>query len=104
MYDKAGCGERLRKLRKMRGRTQEEVAKDIGVSVDTIRKLEQGKRMPSVAVVDLLRVYYETTADYIIAGVTGYKPKFEENSNATSIDRKARIEKIAEAIRELAME
>ena len=51
MYDKKECGDRLKRLRKAKGKTQEEVAKEIGVSVDTICKVEQGKRSPSIAVV-----------------------------------------------------
>jgi len=101
MYDKIGCGDRLRKLRRIRNLTQEEVASDIGVSVDTIRKLEQGKRMPSVAVVDLLRGYYGTTADYIISGITGQNPKFDETMSNVPRDKRAKVEKIFEEIKEL---
>lgn len=70
MYDKISGANRIKKLRKEKGKTQQELASDIGVSVDTIRKLEQGSRMPSIAVVDLLTKYFNTTADYIISGKT----------------------------------
>lgn len=68
MYDKKECGHRLKQLREAKGKTQQEVAKAVGLSVDTICKIEQGKRCPSIAVVELLRNYYNTTADYIISG------------------------------------
>ena len=101
MYDKIGCGERLRKLRKNKKLTQQEVASEIGISVDTIRKLEQGKRMPSVAVVDLLRGYYGTTADYIISGVTNQTAEFDEVLSSVPRDKRAKIEIILEEIKEL---
>lgn len=68
MYDKVECGVRLKGLRESLGKIQRDVAKDIDISTDTLRKIEQGKRSPSLAVVDLLAAYYNTTADYIISG------------------------------------
>ena len=43
MYDKISCGERLKSLRKNKRKTQKEVSNEVGISADTIRKLEQGK-------------------------------------------------------------
>lgn len=39
-----GIGERLRKLRTMRGMSQDELAERAGLSRDLIAKLEQGRR------------------------------------------------------------
>ncbi|MFD9811767.1 helix-turn-helix transcriptional regulator [Streptomyces sp. NPDC059080] len=40
----ANLGDRLREVRKRRGKTQNELARESGVSVSLIRKLEQGER------------------------------------------------------------
>ena len=45
-----------------------EVSKEIGVSIETIRKLEQGKKGASMEVLDLLRDYYDSKMDFILYG------------------------------------
>lgn len=40
MYNKRDCGNRLRQLREAINKTQQEVADEIGISVDTICKVE----------------------------------------------------------------
>jgi transcriptional regulator with XRE-family HTH domain len=42
--DGGGLGERVARLRRRRGMTQEELAERAGVSVELVRKLEQGRR------------------------------------------------------------
>lgn len=68
MYDKIAVGRRLKCLRHMTGKTQMEVSKEIGVSIETIRKLEQGKKGASMEVLDLLRDYYDSKMDFILYG------------------------------------
>lgn len=95
MYNKTECGKRLKQLREVKGKTQQEVANEIGISVDTIRKLEQGKRSPSIIVVDALRDYYNTTADYIISGLRG------EDYRLLDKDKQVMLDSIIESIRKL---
>lgn len=45
-----------------------EVSKEIGVSIETIRKLEQGKKGASMQVLDSLRDYYGSKMDFILYG------------------------------------
>ncbi|MCM1171520.1 MAG: helix-turn-helix domain-containing protein [Clostridium sp.] len=68
MYDKIAVGRRLKCLRHMAGKTQMEVAREIGISVETVRKLEQGKKGASMEVLDLLRDYYDSKMDFIMYG------------------------------------
>lgn len=75
MYDKMECGKRLKQLREAIGKTQQEVAQELSISVDTLRKLEQGKRMPSAWIIDILGNYYKTSTDYIISGKSGCQLK-----------------------------
>lgn len=100
MYDKVGCGKRLKKLRESMDKTQQEVAEEIGISIDTIRKLEQGKRLPSVVVIDLFREYYNTTADYIISGIT-HDNQMESMILAAPHDKRAVVERILDDLKEL---
>ncbi len=44
---RGGIGERLARLRRRRALTQEELAERAGVSVELVRKLEQGRRRGS---------------------------------------------------------
>ena len=101
MYDKISCGERLKSLRKDKRKTQKEVSNEVGISADTIRKLEQGKRAPSVGVVDLLADYYGVTADYIISGINRQNTEYNEKFNGISKEKRAKVEMILEEIKEL---
>ncbi len=71
MNDKTECGKRIKTLRILMGKTQQEVAAETMISIDTLRKLEQGKRWPSIIVTDVLKNYYHTTSDYILFGDNG---------------------------------
>lgn len=68
MYDRIATGKRLKSLRCITGKSQYEVSKELGVSVETIRKLEQGKRGMSVEILDSLSNYYNTKIEYIVYG------------------------------------
>lgn len=101
MYDKISCGERLKSLRKNKRKTQKEVSNEVGISADTIRKLEQGKRAPSVGVVDLLADYYGVTADYIISGINRSSLEFDEKLSDIPKGKRMSLIKIIEEIKEL---
>lgn len=63
--------------------------------------MEQGKRSPSIAVVDLLKCYYNTTADYIISGYV--EGEQTENMLLKSLPEQKRdvAERLLEDIKEL---
>ncbi|MBE5932605.1 MAG: helix-turn-helix transcriptional regulator [Lachnospiraceae bacterium] len=101
MYNKTSCGERLKMLRKKKKKTQEMVSRETGISTDTIRKLEQGRRAPSVGVVDLLADYYGVTADYIISGINRQNPEVNEMMSGIPKEKRAKVQKIVDEIKEL---
>lgn len=101
MYDKKECGNRLRQLREELGKTQLEVANETGLCVDTICKLEQGKRCPSVTVLDILRKYYNTTSDYIICGETEQTEEGKSLLKSVPEQKRAVVEKLMENIKDL---
>ncbi len=101
MYDKKECGNRLRQLREELGKTQLEVANETGLCVDTICKLEQGKRCPSVTVLEILRKYYNTTSDYIISGDTEQIEECKSLLKSVPEQKRAVVEKLMESIMDL---
>ncbi|MCM1494484.1 MAG: helix-turn-helix domain-containing protein [Bacteroides sp.] len=101
MYDKIECGKRLKLLRESVQKTQQEVSLDLSISVDTLRKLEQGKRMPSAWIIDILGTYYNTTTDYIISGKSGAQSEVPENPNSALSEKKIILERIMSDLKKL---
>lgn len=60
--------ERIKELRKKLGKTQSQMAEEIGVSVDLISKIEQGQRSLSMSMLVLLAEYFDVSTDYILKG------------------------------------
>jgi transcriptional regulator with XRE-family HTH domain len=75
----AGIGERLRRLRANRGVTQEELAALAGVSVDLIKKLEQGRRQ-SARLTSLARL--TDALDVPLSQLTDKHPRLGGDSDA----------------------
>jgi len=58
--------ERLKQLRKDKGVSQKDVAKEIGVTVSAYSNYEQGLREPSNQILINICKYYDVTADYLL--------------------------------------
>jgi len=69
-YDLEKSGERLKKLRKEAGCTQERMAEETGLNIKTIQAAEQGKRGVSVDTLCVAADYFGASLDYIVAGET----------------------------------
>lgn len=67
-YDLVESGKRIRNLRKQFGLTQEELAEQLGVALNTISRIEIGQRGVSIDLALELAVHFNSTLDYIIAG------------------------------------
>ena len=61
--------DRIQKLRKSRGISQEELADKIGVSRQAVSKWESEQSTPDIEKVILLSNYFETTTDYLLKGI-----------------------------------
>lgn len=101
MFDRKACGRRLKQLRKEKNMHQDEVAAEMGISADTISKLEQGRRSPSATVVCILSNYYKTSADYILFGVARDGYAGSEWIRGLPLEKRRRVEKMIEDIRGL---
>lgn len=74
--------ERITKLRKERGLTQKDFAEKLGVSIDSVRRWEQGKRSPDVEILSNIARVLSTTVSYI-SGETDNPDRPQDDSNGT---------------------
>ena len=70
--------ERLRELRNALGLTQEQFAKELGVSFATINRYEKGKRLPDAEFLQILIDRYRVNLNWLF---TGKGPMFLMNSD-----------------------
>lgn len=67
-YDLVESGKRIKSLRKQHGLTQEELAEQLGIAVNTVSRIEIGNRGISIDLAIELAVRFDTTLDYIFLG------------------------------------
>ena len=67
-YDLVESGKRIKALRKKNGLTQEKLAEQLGIAVNTIARIEIGNRGISIDLAIELAVRFNTTLDYIFLG------------------------------------
>lgn len=58
--------ERLKELRKMKGVTQQEMSKELLISVQSINKWENGKCLPDAINLLNLAVYFDVSLDFLM--------------------------------------
>lgn len=75
-----GINERIRKVRKMRGLTQTEFGKTIGVAGNTITNYESGNREPSNAVITLICKEFRVNEVWLRTGEGGEDNMFTKIS------------------------
>lgn len=61
-------GARIKELRLKKGVTQEQMANDLGVTVETISRIERGVRGASIDLISLLSGYFNITIDFLVDG------------------------------------
>ncbi len=59
-------GRRISELRKQRGITQGQMARELNVSLYTVSNWEQGKAFPAVAMIPKVAEYFDVTTDYLL--------------------------------------
>ena len=67
-YDLVESGKRIKALRKKHGLTQERLAEQLGIAVNTVARIEIGNRGISTDLAIELAVRFDTTLDYIFLG------------------------------------
>lgn len=63
---KITLSEQLRRLRRERGSTQEELADLLGISAQAVSKWERGEAMPDITLLPLLARYYRVSVDELL--------------------------------------
>lgn len=73
-------GEKIKQLRKENDITQEELAKNIGVSTSMVGMYETNSRKPSYDVLVKISKYFKVSTDYLLGKIQykTYGEKFEE--------------------------
>lgn len=59
-------GKRLRKLRRDKDITMDDMAKDLSTTQATLSRYENGKRKPDVDFLEMLSDYFDVTTDYLL--------------------------------------
>ena len=59
-------GRRIRAFRKLKGYTQAELAKSIGVSLSVLGEIERGNRMPSEKIIQKVSETLSITIDELV--------------------------------------
>ena len=87
--------ERIRRLRKGKGLNQKELAEKLEISVDSVRRWEQGKRSPDVEMLCNIARVLKTTVSYL-SGETDDEASIQsipnvETVSSSSVQNKARL-------------
>ena len=77
---------RLRRFRKERGMSQEDVAERLGVSRQAVAKWERGESLPDIESCVALADLYETTVDLLVRGL-GREENTEDGKHVFGISR-----------------
>ena len=67
-YDPKECGMRISKLRQEFGKTQQQMADDLHISLDYYRALENGRRSASLELLVAMSLSFKVSLDYLILG------------------------------------
>lgn len=67
-FDKEDYGARIRRLRKSRKLTQEQLAEKMNITSTYILKIENGKQTGSVELAVELAAFFDVSLDYLLSG------------------------------------
>ena len=67
-FNQKDFGQRIRELRRIQGKTQEELAADMNISYDHIKKIEMGIRACSIDLLLEFSTYFDVSTDYLLTG------------------------------------
>ncbi len=91
-------GEVLKKLRKERGLTQDQLANEVGLSKTAIFQYENNKREPNFEAMSKLGSYFNVSPQYL-AGKSGFKSLSEQVYRTSEIDLEKIVDELPEGQR-----
>ena len=71
--------ERFKKIRKLLNKSQDELAKDLGLTKQAISNIENSKSLPGINSLSKLILNFDVNANYIISGKGAYFVSNEDN-------------------------
>lgn len=92
----ASIGNRIRKIRKERGYTREQLAEYAEISANFVWEIETGKKGMKTQVLGRIAAALDVPTDYLIFGEVSYKPNAKINSmvSAQPAEIQKQIEKM----------
>lgn len=91
-------GNRLCELRKERGISQERLAQETGLKIDTYRAIEQGKTNGRIDTLVVLADYFNISLDYLICNKKSVKNELAIQTDTLSEVGKEKVYRIMRAI------
>ncbi|MGA3391267.1 helix-turn-helix domain-containing protein [Lactiplantibacillus pentosus] len=88
-----GIGRRLKKLRSAQEKTQDEVAKSVGISRARYFHLENDRNEPDNELLKLLANYYEVSTDYLL----GFSEKKHKYPGLTTEEDRIDLDKLLQS-------
>ncbi len=67
-FNQADFGKRLQNLRKEKGMIQEDLAPELHISLEHLKKMEGGSRRASYELLVLYSNYFDVSLDYLLTG------------------------------------
>ena len=67
-FNQDELGKRIQQLRKDRGMIQEDLAPELYISIEHLKKMETGKRRPSFELLVFISEYFDVSIDYLLTG------------------------------------
>ena len=91
-YNTQESGKRIQYLRKSYGLKQTELAERLNISLDHLRKVENGQRGCSVDLLVCLSDLFQVTLDYLVLG-RGFAPGMAQKKVQSLIDQLEALKK-----------
>lgn len=82
-------GDKLKKLRNIRGLTQEKFADEMNISLDTVKNWEQGYNYPSIDMLISISEYFKCDFDYLIGQQATPNKEFAHVADMIGISEEA---------------
>lgn len=91
-------GTRLYELRKERGISQERLAQETGLKIDTYRAIEQGKTNGRIDTLVVLANYFNVSLDYLVCDKKNLENELGIQTDTLSEDGKEKVWRIMKAV------
>lgn len=71
-FDQTEFGKRIKHLRNEKGMIQEDLAPELHISMEHLKKLEGGSRRASYELLGVISDYFDVSIDYLLTGREHY--------------------------------